>query len=572
MTSQTHIKFVQLLAAVCINLSLPSAQAAPERAAAQADVEKIQDQVHALDKDVAVFIAKLDAQDKRLQDIQSITANQANHIAMVANQTTVLGNWIAWTSAIITILVFFAGFISFRQKDKAIEEARRASKEEAEVAAKEWFESHSKELKNVIEKLKAEITSLKHQAKEEIENNVREVSAATAAAIQVIEDDSNKSPTDLSQADLATKVDALKSKAEAGFSAQDYFNKGSLEYGNSRFEIALEAFTNAIDALARETDAEDTTRAKYLFRKALTLGRLNRNEDAITVYDLIVQRYSSDSSPVLREQVAKALFNKAVRLGKLNRSEDAIAVYDLIVQRYSPDTSNALREQVAKALINKILTLVQLDRSEDAIAVSDLIDQRFSSDTSPALREQVAKALLNKGVRLGKLNRIEDAIAVYDIIVQRYSSDTSPALNEQVAKALINKAITIGQLDKSEEAIAVYDLIDQRFKSDTSHALRELVAKALLNKGFRLGKLNRSEDAVDVYDLIDQRYSSDTSPALRELVANALFNKGFRLGKLNRREESIAVYDLIEQRYSSDRTSAVQEIVTKARNARQRLK
>ncbi len=60
-------------------------------------------------------------------------------------------------------------------------------------------------------------------------------------------------------------------------------------------------------------------------------------------------RFGADPEPALREQVAGALYNKGVTLGQLDRSEEAIAVYDQVVTRFGADPEPALREQVAMA-------------------------------------------------------------------------------------------------------------------------------------------------------------------------------------------------------------------------------
>ncbi|WP_019098334.1 hypothetical protein [Pseudomonas putida] len=46
--------------------------------------------------------------------------------------------------------------------------------------------------------------------------------------------------------------------------------------------------------------------------KGITLGQLDRGEEAIDIFDDIEQRYGQDDSPALREQVAKALLNKGI--------------------------------------------------------------------------------------------------------------------------------------------------------------------------------------------------------------------------------------------------------------------
>jgi len=46
------------------------------------------------------------------------------------------------------------------------------------------------------------------------------------------------------------------------------------------------------------------------------------------------------------------MLSKGVTLGQLKRSEEAIAVYDALIDKYQADPGAALREQVARA-INK---------------------------------------------------------------------------------------------------------------------------------------------------------------------------------------------------------------------------
>jgi hypothetical protein len=50
-------------------------------------------------------------------------------------------------------------------------------------------------------------------------------------------------------------------------------------------------------------------------------------------------------------RAATALFNMAGRLGALERNDEAIAVYDDIVSRYGTASEPGLRELVAGALV-----------------------------------------------------------------------------------------------------------------------------------------------------------------------------------------------------------------------------
>ena len=54
----------------------------------------------------------------------------------------------------------------------------------------------------------------------------------------------------------------------------------------------------------------------------------------------------------MQERVVTALVNKGVTLGELNRNEDAISAYDEVVRLFGDSTETAMQEQVAKALSN----------------------------------------------------------------------------------------------------------------------------------------------------------------------------------------------------------------------------
>lgn len=54
--------------------------------------------------------------------------------------------------------------------------------------------------------------------------------------------------------------------------------------------------------------------------------------------------------PGRRGRLAMALVNKGVSLGQLNRPEEAVGVYDQVVDRFGDAPEPALREAVAIAL------------------------------------------------------------------------------------------------------------------------------------------------------------------------------------------------------------------------------
>ena len=87
---------------------------AADKPLTQADIDRLQDRVRTLVKELAVqreaFVRKLDDVEKRQNEI---TALQVNSLATITNQTTSIGNYIANTSVAVTGVLVVAGLITF---------------------------------------------------------------------------------------------------------------------------------------------------------------------------------------------------------------------------------------------------------------------------------------------------------------------------------------------------------------------------------------------------------------------------------------------------------------------------
>ena len=141
---------IQKLILTCIVFAsaLLGSVLAADKPFAQADMDKLQEQIRTLDKELAIqreaFVTKLDDVEKRQTEI---TAQQANSLAAIANQTTSVGNYIANTSIAVTVLLVIAGLITFfNAKSKVVKEAR--------IASAEWFRENAADLQTQIATLR----------------------------------------------------------------------------------------------------------------------------------------------------------------------------------------------------------------------------------------------------------------------------------------------------------------------------------------------------------------------------------------------------------------------------------
>ncbi len=116
-------------------------------------------------------------------------------------------------------------------------------------------------------------------------------------------------------------------------------------------ELRLESFRNAVRQsdhrqairLAGEIplgDLKDEELREVSSALANAASALDDNSDEeLRSYDLIIATAGrleelGQYGPAVQMQVAKALVNKGITLGALNRSEDAIGVYDEVVRRF----------------------------------------------------------------------------------------------------------------------------------------------------------------------------------------------------------------------------------------------
>jgi hypothetical protein len=301
----------------------------------------------------------------------------------------------------------------------------------------------------------------------------------------------------------------------------------------------------------------DHVSAAALVNLGVSLGALDRPDEAIAAYDALDARLGASELPGVQEQVALALYNKGVTLGAL----EAIAAYDALDERFGASELPGVQEHVAAALYNKGVTLGALDRPDEAIAAYDALDERFGTSEVPAVQEQVAMALVNKGATLGAL----EAIAAYDALDERFGASKLPGVQKQVAAALYNKGVTLRVLDRPVEAIAAYDALDARLGASELPGVQEQVALALFNKGVTLDALDRPVEAIAAYDALDARLGASELPGVQEQVGAAMVNKGAVMATNGHLEDAERVAREIIARYDHLAGSFAQDVSARAR-------
>ncbi|MCX6922287.1 MAG: tetratricopeptide repeat protein [Verrucomicrobia bacterium] len=346
-----------------------------------------------------------------------------------------------------------------------------------------------------------------------------------------------------------------------------------------------------------------TAAAKALLGKAGRLFESKAREAAVAIYDEVIERFGSSTTPQLREVVAMALLNKGVALLHLNRPEEAQVVLGQLIEKFHPDSGAACDQDVlARAMYLKGLALHQLERHEAAVAVLDQLVERFDPATEGPLQRLIAQALNLKGIEVGWCTGIRESSAVHAQVIQRFGMARDPGLQEEAATALLRVAENLemsilyslsfdfGAEDRkyfdtvlSTEALelmsrknilsvadyqavvlSALDEVNERFGDSVHSGVRKVIAEAMVHKGGYLVRIERHAEAIETYDTLIQRTMNETEPGMCDLVAKAMVKKAVLLHKLERNREAIDVCDKLVERFGTEAEPGLRAKVSEA--------
>ena len=503
-------------------------------------------------KDIDLLNKRIDDQIDRLNDL-GLAANRFNTLV------SVLG-------IAVMVLLALGGVVGYHS-------VSGKAKEEAISTSEKWFKDNHQKLTDRIRELEDFEEQLKLKVEEAlntIDDSVSNVTQSSVEAMKVIQERMNvfnaqNEPiiTPDQEKALKHRAEQTRQKPEVDYSFEDWNTRAFSAFYDLKYEEAALYWMNASNI----PNADTTLKAQALFNRIVVFIQLNLNNEVCTTCKQLIDAYSSDNAPAIRNVVAMTMLNMGTVLGRLNRLDEAIATYERLIDNYYHDNTPDIHNVVAMAMLYIGTTFGEMQKPDKAIASYKKLIDNYSSDNALAIREQVAKAMFNMGGTLRlQVQKPDEAINSYDKLIDNYSSDNTPATREVVADAMFNKGSTLEQLNKLDEAIDVYEKLIDTYSSDNTPAIREVVAEAMFKKGSTLEQLNKLDEAIDVYEKLIGNYSSDNTSAIRIAVANAMFKKGRTLGQLDKPNEAITAYEKLIDNYSFDNTHTIREMVANAMN------
>jgi len=298
----------------------------------------------------------------------------------------------------------------------------------------------------------------------------------------------------------------------------------------------------------------DVDEARVLFDQAREAADDQRLGDAIAAFDDLIRRFDDAPDLELQWLVGDALYAKGYTLQRLEREEDALAVYEQMALRYGERSE--FRGQLSRALLQRGWSLARLERRDEAIAVWDEMIARFDDAREPPLAMGLAAAFEGKAAALRGLERLDDAAQAYDEVVLRFTDSRFPPLRRSADTALSNKVFVLLLQGRHDEAIVVANAAVERLgEADDADAL----AIAVLNLGGALAQEQRFEEALDVYDLLLPRLEEAGNRQLRGHLMLAISNKVEVLVSLGREDEAVRIHTEMLDTYGDEVAKAFRD-------------
>lgn len=163
----------------------------------------------------------------------------------------------------------------------------------------------------------------------------------------------------------------------------------------------------------------------------LLLGR--RYDEAIVVANAAVGRLGASRDP---DALAIAVLNLGGALANEQRFEEAIGVYDALIEQIGDTQFTVLRARLILATNNKVEALMALGRDDEATDVHEQMLETFGEEVPRAFADAaernaydddakavVAGMLLKEALSLGELDHKREALASVEHLIYRFGDE-----------------------------------------------------------------------------------------------------------------------------------------------------
>lgn len=215
--------------------------------------------------------------------------------------------------------------------------------------------------------------------------------------------------------------------------------------------------------------------------KNLLLGSVGLTE----CYYSAALKEALESEKIVRD--ALSLQERGTSLIQQNRTEEALAVFDEIIERFKGHGSTVVKTVVATALANRGLLAHEDDRLEEAIDMFESVTRELEAVESPESGSLLVLVCLNKAELLKTIGRHDESLDQFDALLRLCPNE--PA-------ALAGRIGVLLRLKREDESL-------ETLRNDLSHIPRSSKIRtglaAELISAFPV-EPNRLLEVIDIFD------------------------------------------------------------------------
>ncbi|MGB2711915.1 MAG: SIR2 family protein [Conexibacter sp.] len=289
--------------------------------------------------------------------------------------------------------------------------------------------------------------------------------------------------------------------------------------------------------------------AVALVYKGKGLANQGRGEEAIAVFDEVIELYGKHADPDVREQAVIAATERAGLLAMRDGADAAVDALGEVARRYAEDED--LAGISAVALVRQGSLLVELKRYKPAVRAFNAALERFATNVPPDdVRHQQVIAFVSAGWALSRLGSHELAIKAYDRAIERFGDDVG--FEQEISLALLNKSWSLKALDRNDEVVDVAEDLIAYYEEDRDPVVQHHVALARFEKAHAKAALGHHEQAIDLYRELVSAYDGSDDHHIRLWVASALAETAIIHNARGRHRKAVEACDELAKRIGDD--------------------
>ena len=214
-------------------------------------------------------------------------------------------------------------------------------------------------------------------------------------------------------------------------------------------------------------------------------------------------RASSVFSPNIAALLTGALINEAQSLTEKGMADEALRLYEEVIQRSRSDPGTTMEYQLVTALLGKTTLLSNLGRSHQVISACDDFLGRFGGRSDEFLATLLPYALWCKGTALRRVRDPLKSLDVFNDGLAYIDATDVPMPDFIVAPLMQSKGLSLLDCDRPAEALAAFDQVVAQFGTASDPVVTATTTFALTCKAGILDETGQSISEAEFVMLLN---------------------------------------------------------------------